>query len=266
MRTSSLVSLVLSFLASLSLALDQPQHTLQLHIWPFSASTSIPLAEISYNATAATLKSYTNPSLDPSEEIVRLGFHHPDAEGKDVWSGIVTSASNFAAASSVQEKRILLHVNEAGEAYHVGFRVETQGSSGSGRASVNEGVSVEVVRDAMGAVPKLNRPIVMDKDGKVPSQEPEKSFFQKYVNCSLGWANDMLTQVAGTGGFWQDSSYYRSSWEAARNERSTVDTHDAYGKVRCRFAHVVCSEEVNASTSLDLPLCCTRFVHPRIST
>jgi hypothetical protein len=174
MRTSTAFSLLLTFLATLSLALE-PEKGIDIEVWPLSATKSLPYAKISYNSTKAVIKSHSNPAIPPNDDFVRIGFHHSDS---GEWSGILTSPVNFAAS---KDKKIVLHVNRDGEAYHVGFKASELATNN--KMSNKDGdLSVEVVQIRMGPTPHLNRPVVVNPDGSMPQKEPEKTFFQKYVS------------------------------------------------------------------------------------
>jgi len=177
MRSPLLLSLTLTFLASLSHAIDPiPSRQIDIFAWPLLTTKPQTLAQITYTPTNASIKSYTPASIPSNSEIVRIGFHHgPSGEQ---WSGIATSAENLSAEKS---KTLTLHVRPDGELYHVGWKVDAEPvSQGKGRSSVQEGkFNVEVVRIREGPVPALNQPVVVSADGE-EAKEPEKSFLQKY--------------------------------------------------------------------------------------
>ena len=171
MRTNLLIALVVTFLASLALA-AQSEQSVDIFAWPISASKSQTLARISYNSTHATVKSYTSPKIPAGDEIVRVGFYHTG----DTWSGVATASSNF---SPVKDKKIILHVNPQGQLYHVGFKASDHGSS-SKTGKGKDGLDVEVHKMQRGPTPHLNKPVVLNAEGKVDDgKEPEKTFFQK---------------------------------------------------------------------------------------
>ena len=170
MRVLALLASCVSFYISLAVALDQ---TVDIFAWPISAPTSQTLARISYNATAASVQSYTAPKISDSDDIVRVGFHHP---GSSKWSGVATAASNFAEGKA---RKLQLHLNTDGELYHVGF-IASDAAKVSGKVpNKRSDLAVEIVTTRVGQAPYLNKPIVLDADGKVESKEPEKSFLQK---------------------------------------------------------------------------------------
>ncbi|KAF2828368.1 hypothetical protein CC86DRAFT_392685 [Ophiobolus disseminans] len=129
----------------------------------------IPLAQIEFDAeqSVGTLASYTPPTGSyASDHLLRVGLSDPKSGS---WRGVVTSAASFA---DQYHKKFIIHVDEKGEAYHVGFGTSAKGSS--------DDVEVEIVKRNPGPKPVLNKPIVLNAEGKIDSKEPEKSFLQKY--------------------------------------------------------------------------------------
>lgn len=175
MRFTTALSLALIFLSSLALAAEADR-TIDIFAWPLSAPKSQSLARVSYNSTTATLKSYSgSPSLPSDDEIVRIGFYHTSSP--DSWSGIATSASNFADS---KDKKLQLLLNSEGNVYHVGFLATDAGKGTSSKGgSKKDGLSVEVVPMKAGPVVHLNKPVVLNAEGKLDDKEPEKSFLQK---------------------------------------------------------------------------------------
>jgi len=130
----------------------------------------IPLAQIEYDAdqSVGTLASYTPPTGSyASDHLLRVGLS--DAKSGS-WRGIVTSAASFA---DQYHKKFVIHVDEKGEPYHLGFGTSAKGSGND--------VEVEIVKRNPGPKPVLNKPIVLNAEGKLDSKEPEKTFLQKCV-------------------------------------------------------------------------------------
>ncbi|KAF2725015.1 hypothetical protein K431DRAFT_291198 [Polychaeton citri CBS 116435] len=199
MRSSTLPTVLLTFLVGLSFALEQDR-SISIFAWPQASSSPQTLATIAYNSTAAKVSQYTAPRLSDSDSIVRIGFHHRDGADEGGYSAIATSASNLAK----KYKTLLLHLNSEGEVYHVGFRARDASPSGAsedsnGVAAEKDGLNVEVVKIQPGPVVHLNRPVVVSRDGAKPGEavEPEKTFFQKYW-----WALVLflVLQIVVTGG------------------------------------------------------------------
>ncbi|KAJ4305208.1 hypothetical protein N0V90_000739 [Kalmusia sp. IMI 367209] len=167
--------------------------TIYMHSVPSSSSpqtavipSPIPLVQISYDAdqTTGTVVSYTPPqgSYAP-DHLLRIGIHDTKSGS---WKGVVTSAASFAEE---YKKRFVVHVDDKGEPYHVGFGASLKGAG--------EELEVEVVKREAGPKPVLNKPIVLNADGKIDAKEPEKTFFQKYW-----WmiALFLLVQLVAGGG------------------------------------------------------------------
>ncbi|KAF2115814.1 hypothetical protein BDV96DRAFT_492385 [Lophiotrema nucula] len=128
----------------------------------------VPIAQIELDPTASTgtISSYSPPKGSYSHDhLLRIGLTSPDGK----WRGVVTSAASFAEE---YKKKFIFHVDEKGEVYHIGFGTSARGAG--------DEVEVEVVKRGVGPKPVLNKPIVLNAEGKIESKEPEKSFFQKY--------------------------------------------------------------------------------------
>jgi hypothetical protein len=148
--------------------------------------SAIPLAQIEYDAdqSVGTLASYTPPTGSYSaDHLVRVGLTDPKTGS---WRGIVTSAASFA---DQYHKKFVVHVDEKGEPYHVGFGTSAKGTGGD--------VEVEIVKRSPGPKPVLNKPIVLNAEGKLEDKEPEKTFLQKYW-----WAIAIfiVVQLVSSGG------------------------------------------------------------------
>jgi hypothetical protein len=177
--------------------------------------SAIPLAQIEYDADQAvgTLASYTPPTGSYSDgHLLRVGLTDSKTGS---WRGIVTSASSFA---DQYHKKFIIHVDEKGEPFHVGF--------GTSAKSAGKEVEVEIVKRSPGPKPVLNKPIVLNAEGKLESKEPEKTFLQKYVS-SLTQDNCAITNVVeGTGGLLRSSSSYSLYLAEGRANRSSEETVD----------------------------------------
>lgn len=149
--------------------------TLYVSSVPASASADtaivaspIPLAQIEYDAdqSVGTLASYTPPTGSYSaDHLLRVGLTD-SVSGP--WRGVLTSAASF---SDQYHKKFVIHVDEKGEPYHIGFRTRAKSSE--------EEVEVEIVKKNDGPKPVLNKPIVLNAEGKIDGKEPEKTFLQK---------------------------------------------------------------------------------------
>ncbi|ORY14799.1 hypothetical protein BCR34DRAFT_479039 [Clohesyomyces aquaticus] len=131
--------------------------------------TPIPLAQIDYDVSTSTgtVSSYTPPTGSyNADHLLRIGLS--DSKSGH-WRGVVTSAASFAEE---YKKKFTIHVDEKGEIYHIGFGTSAKGAG--------EEVEVEVIKRASGPKPLLNKPVVLNAEGKLEGKEPEKTFLQKY--------------------------------------------------------------------------------------
>nr|OQO30661.1 hypothetical protein B0A51_01547 [Rachicladosporium sp. CCFEE 5018] len=173
MHISTACSVVLAFVSALATAL-QPERTVDIFAWPLSAAKPQALSKIGYNSTTATVKTYKTPLIPADEQIVRIGFFHSDSS--TTWNGIATSASNLAEG---KDKKLQILLNTEGLIYHVGFAAYDPAVVGRSGAR-KDGLSVEVVPMRAGPAVHMNKPVVLDAEGKLADKEPEKTFLQKY--------------------------------------------------------------------------------------
>jgi hypothetical protein len=149
-----------------------------VYAWPLSAPSPTSFATIVLEASQtppiAEVKSVKLPSISSSkDDIVRVGLY--DSATKQ-WTGTATAASSFAQGLG---RKLTLHVDDNGEVYHAALSAYTL----PGKSKKKDVLDVEVVRKTPGAEPILNRPVVLNADGKVPQPEQtdERSFLQKSV-------------------------------------------------------------------------------------
>ncbi|KAF8544440.1 hypothetical protein BDD12DRAFT_801138 [Trichophaea hybrida] len=143
--------------------------TTTIYSWPLSASTPTPLGTVSFNPRSLT-GTYTpfNAATDAlsESELVRVGI--VDAKTGSWISGSVTTGG------LVSRKKggvgITVRVDGAGNVWHVEFADDA--------AAVEPKVSV--VKSMSGVLPQLNKPIVLNPDGRIPEPVVEKTFLQKY--------------------------------------------------------------------------------------
>lgn len=174
------------------------EKTADVFAWPLSAAKSQPFAKVSYSYPSlnATVKSYSPLSLPDYHDLVRIGFYHSG----DTWSGISTSSQSFGPG---REKTLRLLVDSKGDVYHIGLTSLPDSTLGSQktrkapRTEEEDQLLVEVVRQTPGPTPHLNKPVVVNPDGKVDEQEPEKSFFQKYWMFIAGFIVLQLVMAGG---------------------------------------------------------------------
>lgn len=186
----------LSSLLFLSLALTVYSSTITIYVYPIHSThpdrsslsalpTPTPLAQIAFDASTslASLKSYTPPTgaYTPSH-FLRVGLYDP---ATSEWKGVVTSAASF---TNEYRKKLILHVDESGDVYHVGLATSGWGktnidddsnSKGKGAEGKAEEIDIEVVRRMQAPQPTLNKPIMLNAEGRLEGKEPEKTFLQK---------------------------------------------------------------------------------------
>ena len=174
--------------------------------------SAIPLAHIDYDAdqSVGTIVSYTPPTGSYSEDqLLRVGYTDPKTGS---WRGIVTSAASFA---DQYHKKFVVHVDEQGAPYHVGL--------GTSAKSAGKDVEVEIVKRSTGPKPVLNKPIVLNAEGKLDEKEPEKTLLQKYVLLWNTGEDIELTLVQVLVG----SGVVRCVAARTRRRRRQIDFHTA---------------------------------------
>lgn len=185
--------IILSF-AILTLA----QRSIDIYAWPVNAASPIstPYASISYTSTSpnGTLTNFNRDvSLPQDSTLVRLGYYTSAAKSAQSWSGIAVPASNF---QSDTEKTLRLWVDGAENVYGLNFagvvpaappkvpkgkkaKKDKKKKAEPVEQVKREELVVEVVRQVAGPKPVLNRPVVLNAEGKVEEKTEEKGFFQK---------------------------------------------------------------------------------------
>lgn len=175
--------------------------------WPLSAASPQPLADITYDidSLSYSVARYSPPKSEYStEDLVRVGLYDIRTAA---WRGSVTSAASFDPR---HQHKVHLHVDTFGNVYHVDFaafatahdpREEKRKAKKEARAAEkakknaakarakpkSKGAEpqehpqpiVEILRQSEGPSPHLNKPVVLNEEGKVDEQEPEKTFLQK---------------------------------------------------------------------------------------
>jgi len=194
--------LISAFAALLSTALAAGPSTVAVSAWPLSSPSPIPIASITLTSSSsssepiAKLDSFDGLKSNNPRDLIRIGFH--DSEGK--WRGTVAPAAWF---DKHVDRTIILHVSQKGEIYHIGVgseevpdpkvvvKKEREAMTKKQKKKLpkvkvselvrRDGVTtIEVVEIDRAPMPALNRPVVLNPEGKVESKEEEKTFFQKY--------------------------------------------------------------------------------------
>lgn len=164
-------SIVLLFAAVATAATPQAVSTITVHAWPLSAASPTPFATIaispSQKAIQAKVQSIKQPTIS-ADELVRVGI----LDDSNIWNGVATSAKSFGPDIS---KKIVLHTDNEGRVAHISFNAfETAKGE-------EEGVFVEVMPIQAGPKPTLNKPVVLNEEGRIatPEAADTKSFLQK---------------------------------------------------------------------------------------
>lgn len=163
---------LLAFLSAFATAVVPS--TITVYAWPFSSSSPKPFAEIILPSTSGgvpDVRSKTIPSAKAGE-LVRIGL----LDSSKSWSGVATTADSFLPGIA---HKISLHTDSDGEITHLSFSSFKAESPQKGKKI--EDMIVEVVPIQPGPQPVLNKPVVLNAEGKVdtPGQGDNKTFLQK---------------------------------------------------------------------------------------
>lgn len=157
-------------------AANAARSTVTVYAWPLSAPSPTSFAtvilEASQTPPLAEVKSIQLPSVSPSkDELVRVGLYNPATKQ---WTGTATAASSFAQGLG---RKLTLYVDDNGEVYHAALNAHTL----PGKSKRKDVLDVVVVPKTPGSQPILNKPVVLNADGKVPQQDQkdERTFLQK---------------------------------------------------------------------------------------
>ncbi|KAI9830450.1 MAG: hypothetical protein M1819_005702 [Sarea resinae] len=184
-----------------------------LYYQALSSPSSSPhvLATIAYDRSTleASFDTWTPPSKPDSssthstdsaadEELIRLGVSSPDSKishsspDPKTWHSILTSSSVLSTSKS-QRGILSLHLDGDGAVWHVGYRAAS--AHAAPKADDGDGIKIELVKPMPGPQPWLNKPVVLDAEGKVPEPVPERSLLQQYW-----WLILLVAFVAMSGG------------------------------------------------------------------
>ncbi|KAJ5892971.1 hypothetical protein N7504_009662 [Penicillium tannophilum] len=157
----------------------------EIFYWPVGSPQPSLLARVAYDPATleSELLSYHPPAGSPND-LVRIGLYTITTFNPKQWSGSLVSLS---ALTGDDQPTIRLHLGPANEPYHISLA-----------ASSSTGSKIELVSNAPGTQPHLNRPVVVSPDGSNPEEVPEKTFFQKYWWVLL--IVTFLTMSGGGGG------------------------------------------------------------------
>lgn len=103
---------------------------------------------------------------------------------------------------------VTLRLDEAGDVWHVEFSSNSSvfllppvchGFKFSDKDLQSSSPKVTILKPTPGPQPHLNKPVVLTSEGKIPEQEVEKTFLQKYWWVLLGGALLMMSTGGGGG-------------------------------------------------------------------
>ncbi|KAF3406963.1 hypothetical protein DPV78_000786 [Talaromyces pinophilus] len=181
----SLIALLNVFLIAVSIGLGQCKSTslpksAEIYHWAVNVPQPSLLAKIAYNPDTleSNVLSYTPPTVENGDNHVkyRIGFYTTAADGSKQWVGSLVSQSALASTSATQRNTLQLYLSgsQQHDLYHVSLSKKYNAEESEGA------IGVELVYPSAGALPELNKPIVVSPDGTAPQEEAEKTFFQKY--------------------------------------------------------------------------------------
>ncbi|EED18379.1 conserved hypothetical protein [Talaromyces stipitatus ATCC 10500] len=180
----NLVSLLSCLLVSIFIGLVQCKATndnlpksVEVYHWAVNVPQPSLLAKIAYNPDTLESKvlSYTPPTIENTGgngPHYRIGFYTTAADGSKQWVGSLVSQS--ALTTQHNTLQLYLSGSQQHDLYHVSLH------KGYNADQSSDSVAVELIYPEAGAMPELNKPIVVNPDGTGPQEEVEKTFFQKY--------------------------------------------------------------------------------------
>ena len=172
----------LALMSFLTVTLSSPENTVHEHsatiyAWPFSSAQPSKLAEVTYdlNGRRKIIKDFTIPtqSSSPDNDLIRVGVYDPVTKA---WRGTVTSASSFDPSVN---GRLRINVNDVGEVWGASWHTSMTKPKIDSLDAGQHTDQLDVVLTAPAPQPVLNRPMVVNPDGKVAEPEPEKTMLQK---------------------------------------------------------------------------------------
>ncbi|EEA24622.1 hypothetical protein TMatcc_007723 [Talaromyces marneffei ATCC 18224] len=181
----NLVSLLNLCLISIFIGLVQCRsadlpNAADIYHWAVNVPQPSLLAKVAYDPDTLESKvlSYTPPTVENSDNDLRyrVGFYTTAADGSKQWVGSLVLQSALTTTSATQHNYLQLYLSgsQQHELYHVSLSKKYNADESS------ESIGVELVYPSAGALPELNKPIVVSPDGTGPQEVVEKTFFQKY--------------------------------------------------------------------------------------
>lgn len=176
------VTLLTLLLITISIGLAQCKSTAlpksaDIYHWAINVPQPSLLAKIAYNPDTleSNVLSYTPPTVEGGDKDLkyRIGFYTTAADGSKQWVGSLVSQSAWTSTTSANSLQLYLSGSQQHELYHVSL------SKKDNAEEFQHSIGVELVYPSAGALPELNKPIVVSPDGTGPQEEVEKTFFQK---------------------------------------------------------------------------------------
>lgn len=150
-----------------------------IYHWAVNVPQPSLLAKIAYDPDTleSNVLSYTPPTAEGGDKDLkyRIGFYTTAADGSKQWVGSLVSQSAWTSTTSANNLRLYLSGSQQHDLYYVSL------SKKDNEEESQDSIGVELVYPSAGALPELNKPIVVSPGGTAPPEEVEKTFFQKYV-------------------------------------------------------------------------------------
>ncbi|KAG4444265.1 hypothetical protein IFR05_000240 [Cadophora sp. M221] len=165
-----------------------------VYIQPLSSkSAPLSLAEIKFNPStlSSEILSYESPLFEDEEtsKLLRVGIYDPATA---TWKSS-TSTTSIETFAKGYAPTIVLNLDAQGGI----IGVSCKSSSIDAGQTRDFGPKVKVVKMREGTKPVLNRPVVLNPEGKVEEPPTEKTLLQKYWWVIAGGIVVMLTTGGG---------------------------------------------------------------------
>ncbi|KAI5794485.1 hypothetical protein DFH27DRAFT_654566 [Peziza echinospora] len=175
-------------------------NSVTIHSWPLDSQQPFPFGVVKYNPSTRVGTFYPEEDADagivgPADgSLVRLGA----IQGTS-WFGTVVEKSTLK--NTEKPAQITLYIDHDGYPFNLEYTLAADATpsttNSKSSSSSSSPATVIIVTQPAGPVPHLNKPVVLDPDGKLPVPEVEKTFLQKYWWVLLGAA---IILLGGGGG------------------------------------------------------------------
>lgn len=167
---------IIAGLCALALATSDLTDSTTISIQPLSSSPDTPvtpLAEIAYNPStlSASIVDFFPLELSSSSSLLRIGVYDSATSS---WKSSTSTVSTASFEKGIRQT-IVLNLDATGAVLGVSLK----GSAIDAGQSRDFGPRVLVRGMGKTKGPELNRPVVLNPEGKVDVPEPEKTFLQK---------------------------------------------------------------------------------------